>query len=93
MGKTDREGFVSAGGHRLFYRRFGEPVRGTVLALHGGPGLTHEYLTPLADLAGAGYELVLYDQFGCGRSDRPTSYRDYTIQSAADDVELVRLGL
>lgn len=93
MREPDRQGYVRVRGHRLFYRRIGEPVRGTVIVLHGGPGLTHEYLTPLADLAGAGYAIVFYDQFGCGRSERPPSYGDYTIQSAADDVELVRRGL
>ena len=64
-----------------------------MLTLHGGPGLTHEYLTPLADLAGAGYEVVFYDQLGCGDSERPASYKDYTIRSAADDAEELRRRL
>ena len=61
--------------------------------LHGGPGLTHEYLTPLADLTGAGYEVVFYDQLGCGRSDRPASYAKYTIAAAAADADLLRRRL
>ena len=64
-----------------------------MLLLHGGPGLTHEYLTPLADLAVAGYEVVFYDQLGCGDSERPSSYREYTIRSAADDVDEIRRRL
>jgi proline-specific peptidase len=91
----DRDGHVWIRGKRLYYRRVGAPVRGTVLVLHGGPGSTQEYLSPLADLAGAGYEVVFYDQLGCGRSQRPTTYRDYSIASGADDADELRrkLGL
>jgi proline-specific peptidase len=84
---------VPVRGRRLYYRRVGQPDRGTVLVLHGGPGLTHEYLTPLADLAGVGYEVVFYDQLGCGLSQRPISYRDYTIRKAADDADELRRRL
>jgi proline iminopeptidase len=93
MELPDREGFVRVRNNRLFYRRVGTPVRGTVLVLHGGPGATHEYLTPLADLAGAGYEVVFYDQLGCGRSQRPRSYRDYTVAANAGDADELRIRL
>lgn len=93
MGLPDTTGHVRVRGKRLFYRRVGEPNRGTILVLHGGPGSTHEYLAPLADLAGAGYEVVFYDQVGCGRSERPDSYRNYTIASSADDADRLRLRL
>jgi proline iminopeptidase len=89
----DRSGYVRVRGKRLYYRRIGSGGRGRVLALHGGPGLSHDYLTPLADLAAGGYELVLYDQFGCGSSDRPASYTDYTISSSAEDADAVRRRL
>jgi L-proline amide hydrolase len=40
-----------------------------LVLLHGGPGAAHDYLEPIADLAGiAGRPCVLYDQIGCGRS-------------------------
>lgn len=90
MSPTDRPGYVRVRGKRLFYRRFGSRGRNTVLVLHGGPGLSHDYLTPLADLAVSGFDVVLYDQLGCGRSERPASYRDYTIQAAADDADELR---
>jgi proline iminopeptidase len=93
MRLPDRDGYVRIRGKRLYYRRVGEPVRGTVLVLHGGPGSTREYLAPLADLAGAGYEVVFYDQLGCGRSQRPTTYRDYSIASSADDADELRRKL
>ncbi|KAJ8473215.1 hypothetical protein ONZ51_g8007 [Trametes cubensis] len=43
--------------------------RRPLVALHGGPGATHEYLLTLVDLTRAhGIPLVLYDQLGNGRS-------------------------
>jgi L-proline amide hydrolase len=39
-----------------------------LVALHGGPGATHDYLTSLTDLASSGRAIVLYDQIGNGRS-------------------------
>jgi L-proline amide hydrolase len=40
-----------------------------LVILHGGPGAAHDYLEPLADLAGTvGRPCVMYDQIGCGRS-------------------------
>jgi L-proline amide hydrolase len=40
-----------------------------VVILHGGPGIAHDYVEPIADLAAsANRPCVLYDQIGCGRS-------------------------
>ncbi|KAF1989955.1 proline-specific peptidase [Aulographum hederae CBS 113979] len=41
-----------------------------LLVLHGGPGATHSYLTPLADLVTPTRPVILYDQIGCGKSTR-----------------------
>jgi len=86
-------GKVRALGHRLHYVSFGPPKKGTLLVLHGGPGHCHTYLLPHLDLAPLGYRVVLYDQLGCGESDRDPSGRDYTFDHAAEEVEAVRRGL
>jgi proline-specific peptidase len=40
-----------------------------LIALHGGPGAGHEYLSSLTDLVGRfGIPIIFYDQVGCGRS-------------------------
>ena len=40
-----------------------------LVILHGGPGAAHDYVEPIAGLAGsADRPCVLYDQLGCGRS-------------------------
>lgn len=89
------EGYVNVLGFRLFYRSFGKPSNGSVLCLHGGPGGTHDYLLPLADLAQFGYRVVMYDQLGCGRSQRPRGTKLYTVERGVEEVEGVRkrLGL
>ena len=61
------EGYVQFRGHRTWYRFVGDlhsPVT-PLLALHGGPGSTHNYFAPLEALASE-RPVVLYDQIGCG---------------------------
>ena len=68
-----RHGYVDFRGYRTWYRFVGDPNSATtpLLALHGGPGSTHNYFGPLEAL-GSERPVVLYDQIGCGKSDRPT---------------------
>ena len=50
---------------------FGDLGAGTkrpLVVVHGGPGMCHDYLLPLADLAAGGTPVVFYDQLGGGRS-------------------------
>jgi proline iminopeptidase len=83
----EAEGFVNVLGHRMFYRSFGTASKGTVLCLHGGPGATHDYLLPLADLAQFGYRVVLFDQLGCGRPGRTRGTKLYTVEHNVEEVE------
>ena len=87
------EGYVKILGFKLFYRMVGRPTKGTVLCLHGGPGATHDYLLSLEDLAQFGYRVVLIDQLGCGKSDRPRATSLYTIAHNVEEVEGVRTAL
>jgi proline-specific peptidase len=90
-----REGYVGFHGYRTWYRFVGDlntPVT-PLLALHGGPGSTHNYFSPLEGLA-AERPVVLYDQIGCGKSDRPEDI-DWSVDVFRDEVAAVRdhLGL
>src|SRR5919204_5403359 len=89
------EGYVDFRGYRTWYRIVGDRDVGAVplLALHGGPGSTHHYFAPLERLADE-RPVVLYDQLGCGSSDRPTDI-DWSIDVFRDEVVAVReqLGL
>ena len=90
---TESQGFVQVLGYRMFYRSFGTPTKGTVLCLHGGPGATHDYLLPLADLAQFGYRVAFFDQLGCGRSQRPRGTKLYTVEHNVEEVEGMRRAL
>ena len=63
------QGYVDFRGYRTWYRKAGDAGI-PLLALHGGPGSTHNYFAPLERLADE-RTVVVYDQLGCGRSDRP----------------------
>ncbi|MGA2665686.1 MAG: proline iminopeptidase-family hydrolase [Nitrososphaerales archaeon] len=80
------EGYARVDGHRIFYRSFGDSKR-VLVALHGGPGATHSYLLQLASLASRDLRVVLYDQLGCGKSDRPRDLSAYKIETAAAQLD------
>lgn len=65
------EGYADFEGSQTWYELHGN-FRGEgpapLVVLHGGPGATHDYLLPLADLARDGRAVVFYDQLGNGRS-------------------------
>ena len=64
------EGFLERPVGRTWYRVTGEGGRTPLVCAHGGPGSTHNYFRPIERLADE-RPVVLYDQIGCGRSDRP----------------------
>lgn len=89
-----REGHATVHGYRLYWKSVGEPgPLGTVVVLHGGPGGTHDYLIPFADLARAGARVVFYDQIGCGRSALARATAEYTIDRDVEDLEELRRKL
>jgi L-proline amide hydrolase len=86
-----REGYVEVRGYRTWYRIVGESSEGRhpLVALHGGPGSTHNYFAPLERLADGGRAVVLYDQIGCGNSDRPRDI-DWSVQVFLDELAALR---
>jgi pimeloyl-ACP methyl ester carboxylesterase len=94
------EGFVSFRGLRTWYRVMGD--LGTenngqlpLLLLHGGPGFPSDAFESLEALAKSGRPVVVYDQIGCGRSDRPRDRSLWTIETFLDELDTLRreLGL
>lgn len=81
--------WVEVPGGRVACWRVGEGRGRPLLCLHGGPGLPHDYLTPLADL-GAERAVIFYDQLGCGQSERPDDVSLWTLdRSVAELLEVV----
>jgi len=88
---TEREGWIEWSGHRTWYRVVGTPGSGLdpLLCLHGGPGSTHHYFAPLERLAESGRAVVVYDQLGCGGSDRPAAI-EWSLQVFLDELAALR---
>src|SRR2546422_7070295 len=66
-------------GYRLAWEAFGAADRGTLLCLHGGPGVPHGYLTCLADLAQFGYRVVFYEDRKSTRLNSSHGYISYAV--------------
>lgn len=88
------EGTLSVPGGTVWYKAVGGGDRPPLLVAHGGPGFTHNYLTPLEDLAGE-RRVVFWDQLGCGRSEMPSDPSLWTLERSLAEVDAVReqLGL
>ena len=91
MAPVSREGTIEVPGGRVWFQTIGEGGI-PLLALHGGPGMAHDYIANLADLADRRM-VVFYDQLGCGRSDRPADRSLWTLDRAVAEVEAVRQAL
>jgi len=92
LSAPEESGFVSVNGFKLFYRTFGTGGN-VLLCLHGGPGAMHDYLLPFRKLGDDKVKVVLYDQLGCGKSERPPDTSRYTIDYGVEEVEGVRQAL
>jgi proline iminopeptidase len=87
------EGYVEVPGGRVWYQIAGADRPGVpLLCLHGGPGMPHDYLEPLAGLA-ASRPVVFYDQLGCGRSDRPDDDSLWTSDRFVEELAVLRTAL
>lgn len=84
--------------YQTYYKVFGDlstATRTPLLVAHGGPGFSHDYLLPHADLAEAGIPVIFYDQIGNARSthlrDKPTAF--WTIDLFIDELQSLLAAL
>jgi proline iminopeptidase len=85
-----RHGFLETGdGHRLYWELCGNPAGKPAVFLHGGPGAgcsaVHRRLFDPAR-----YNVLLFDQRGCGRSQPHASLENNTTWHLVDDIERLR---
>ena len=82
------------GTFHVWTKRVGNNPRVKVLLLHGGPGMTHEYLEAFDSyLPAAGYEYYYYDQLGSYYSDQPKDPKLWQLTRFVEEVEQVRKAL
>ncbi|MEM7271905.1 MAG: haloalkane dehalogenase [Actinomycetota bacterium] len=63
---------------RVHYLDEGDPSAAPVLLLHGEPSWSYLYRFMIPPLVAAGHRVVVPDQVGFGRSDKPTEQDDYS---------------
>ena len=98
MSLREQEGYIPVGDYRVWYRIVGggaEREQIPLLTVHGGPGIPHDYVTDMAELASDSRRVIFYDQLGCGRSDQPNNPSLWTIERSVEEIGVVRreLGL
>jgi proline-specific peptidase len=91
--RVPEEGRIEVTGGRVWYRRDGAGERTPLLILHGGPGAASYYVEPLAERLAAHRPTVVYDQLGCGRSDKPDDPSLWTLERSVAEVDQVRRAL
>ncbi|CAM3711274.1 proline iminopeptidase-family hydrolase [Mesobacillus zeae] len=87
------EGYIDVTGGRVWYEYYNKEANGTpVIILHGGPGSSCYTLQGLKELA-EDRPVILYDQLGCGRSDRPDDSSLWKIDRFVEELAQVRSAL
>ena len=82
------------GTFEVWTKRIGNRPSMKVLLLHGGPGMTHDYLEAFdSHLPAAGIEYYHYDQLGSGFSDQPGDPSLWSVDRYVSEVEQVRRAL
>jgi proline iminopeptidase len=82
-------GFLEADGHRIYWEKCGNPAGTPAVFLHGGPGGgCSTEVRRLFDPAR--YNVLLFDQRGCGRSTPHASLENNTTWHLVADIEKLR---
>lgn len=85
------EGFVDAHGVLIYYKIIGRGV--PLMIVHGGPGVSHDYLLPYLLPLARNNQLIFIDERGSGRSEKLEDTSQYTVENMVEDVENVRQAL
>ena len=65
-----------------------DSIKSTLVYLHGGPGgyIDDSTINVFEEISKKGYDIYLYDQIGCGLSERLKNPKEYTVQRHSDDL-------
>lgn len=83
-----KETFIDSKNAKLFCRTMGKGK--PLIILHGGPGLTQDYLLPqMVKLAESNF-IIFYDQRGCGKSIGEINADTINIETFVSEIEAIR---
>ena len=86
------EGLRLINGTQIFCKSIGTGI--PLVILHGGPGLDHSYFLPQMEKLADTYELIFFDQRGCGKSsirvDTAAMTLDGTLASMMKWIDVIR---
>jgi proline iminopeptidase len=86
------EGVIPVPGGNVWFKRVGGGSGLPLLAIHGGPGLPHNYLAALERLADE-REVIFWDQLGCGNSKCPPNTALWTMERSVAEMDAVAKAL
>jgi proline-specific peptidase len=86
------QGTVAVPGGNVWFKRVGGGGGLPLLAIHGGPGLPHNYIRSLERLADE-REVIFWDQLGCGNSPCPANPALWTMERSVAEMDAVVHGL
>jgi proline iminopeptidase len=82
------EGLRLINGTQIFCKSIGTGI--PLVILHGGPGLDHSYFLPQMEKLADTYELIFFDQRGCGKSSIRVDSTAMTLDALVEDIDRVR---
>ena len=82
------EGLRLINGTQIFCKSIGTGI--PLVILHGGPGLDHSYFLPQMEKLADTYELIFFDQRGCGKSSIRVDTAAMTLDALVEDIDRVR---
>jgi len=87
-------GYLETAHGKVWYRIVGKGTQIPLLVLHGGPGVSSDYLRPM-DALGKDRKVIYYDQLGSGRSDTIKDTALMTVDFYVEELHQVvqKLGL
>ena len=74
---------IEVNGADIYYESIGDGP--AILMMHGGLGLSHDYLQPYFDILSQTHTVVYYDHFGNGRSAKPANYDEMNFDRLTSD--------
>ncbi|OUD34977.1 alpha/beta hydrolase [Flavobacterium sp. FPG59] len=66
-----------------------DSIKSTIIYLHGGPGgyIDNSVIETFREISKQGYNVYLYDQIGCGLSERLKNPDEYTVERHSQDLK------